>query len=516
MFTRKSIIQKTMQVGGWTLISRCLGIVREILQVRYMGASALSDAFITAWKVPNSLRKIFAEGALSAAFVPSIVQTIRKEGRQAINGLMSLGFVVFEGMVLLLCVIAMTYADTFVALIAPGFSIEQIRAGAQFLHILMPFIFLISTSALLAGPLQAIGHFFIPAFGPVLLNIVYILGLIVCLTFNFPITVLCWFILAGGLLQLVAHIVVYIKHHFGFGGISKRDVKKFGWVLLRFIPCLLSMSVMELGLFIDTSFASLLSKGTVSLIYYANRFMGIPLGVFAVALSTILLPHFSRVSSYAPKRLGFYLLEATKLVAWVTVPIAITMMFLAKKIFITLLVSDKFSLAQAHEAGAILIASLLGLFFFAINKILLNVYYSLHHTVIPAIIAVGAVTTNIFLNWFLISYLQAVGLALATTVAAILQTLFLYGILYFFGINLYLTHLLAFCIKYVGQIIVVGIGFIATYWTIITLFSLGSLSFFIDSIGFWLWVGPLSGLFMLTLYVTRTWFGIRVLFLEGE
>ncbi len=516
MFTRKSIMQKTMQVGGSTLISRCLGIIREILQVRYMGASALSDAFITAWKVPNSLRKIFAEGALSAAFVPSIVQTIRKEGRQAINGLMSLGFLVFEGMVLLLCYFAMTHADTFVALIAPGFSIEQIRAGAQFLRILMPFIFLISTSALLAGPLQAIGHFFIPAFGPVLLNIVYILGLVVCLSFNLPIAVLCWFILAGGLLQLVAHIAAYIKHHFGFGGITKQDFKKFGWVLLRFIPCLLSMSVMEVGLFIDTSFASLLSKGSVSLIYYANRFMGIPLGVFAVAFSTILLPHFSRVSSYAPKRLGFYMLEATKLVAWVTIPMTITMMLLSKKIFITLLVSDKFSLAQADEAGAILIASLIGLFFFATNKILLNVYYSLHHTVIPAIIAVGSVAINYFLNLLLIDHLQAVGLALATTVAAILQTLFLYGILYFFGISLYLTHLLAFCIKYVGQIVVVGIGFIGIYWTIITFLSLIPFSFFVNSIGFWLWVGPLCGLFMLTLYVTRSWFGVRILFLEGE
>ena len=505
-----------MQVGGFTLISRCLGIVREILQVRYMGASALSDAFITAWKVPNSLRKIFAEGALSAAFVPSIVQTVRKEGRQAINGLMSLGFVVFEGMVLLLCMLVMTYADTFVALIAPGFSIEQICASAQFLRILMPFIFLISTSALLAAPLQAVGHFFVAAFGPVILNIVYILGLIVCLTFNFPITVLCWFILVGGVLQLVAHVAVYIQYQFGFGGISKQDFKKFGWVLIRFIPCLLSMSVMELGLFIDTSFASLLSKGSVSLIYYANRFMGIPLGVFAVALSTILLPHFSRVSSYAPKRLGFYLLEATKLVAWVTVPITITMMLLSKKIFITLLVSDKFSLLQAHEAGTILIAFLIGLFFFAINKILLNVYYSLHQTVIPAVIAVGSVATNIFLNWLLIDYLQAVGLALATTIAAILQTIFLYGILHYFGLNLYLTNMLAFCMKYITQMTMIGAIFMGIYWIVVRILLHFSLSFFVDSIGFWLWVGPLCGSFMLTLYVTRAWFGVRILFLEGE
>lgn len=506
-----------MQVGGWTLVSRCLGIVRELLTVRYIGASAVSDAFITAWKIPNSLRKIFAEGALSAAFVPSIVQTVRTEGRQAISGLMSLAFLVFEGIVLLLSMIGMLYANPVIAFIAPGFSPEQVIAGAQFLHILMPFIFLISTSALLAGPLQAVGHFFVPAVGPVLLNIIYIAGLIICLSFKLPITALCWFIMAGGVVQLMAHIIAYLRLQFGFGWITQRDLRKFGWVLLRFVPCLLSMSVMELGLFIDTSFASLLSKGSVSLLYYANRFMGIPLGVFAVALSTILLPHFSRVSSYAPKRLGFYLLEATKLVWWVTVPIAITMMLLSHKIFITLFLSEKFSLTQAHEAGTILIASLLGLFFFAINKILLNVYYSLHHTVIPAVIAVGSVMTNIFLNWLLIDYLQAVGLALATTAAAVLQTLFLYGILhYYLKMQLYIPQLVLFFMRYAVQIGAIGVGFIGMYWTIVSILELCSLNFFVQSLGFWLWVGPLCFFFMLILYLTRSWFGIRMLFLEVD
>lgn len=517
MFTRKSIIRKTMQVGGWTLVSRFLGIVRELLTVRYIGASAVSDAFITAWKIPNSLRKIFAEGALSAAFVPSIVQTVRAEGRQAINGLMSLGFLVFEGVVLLLSMIGMLYANDVIALIAPGFSAEQVATGGQFLYILMPFIFLISTSALLAGPLQAVGHFFVPAVGPVLLNSIYIAGLIICLSFKLPITALCWFIMAGGVVQLIAHIVAYIRLHFGFGRITQRDLQKFGWVLVRFVPCLLSMSVMELGLFIDTSFASLLSKGSVSLIYYANRFMGIPLGVFAVALSTILLPHFSRVSSYAPRRLGFYLLEATKLVWWVTVPIAITMMLLSQKIFITLFLSDKFSFAQAQEAGTILTASLLGLFFFAINKILLNVYYSVHHTVIPAVIAVSSVMTNIFLNWLFIDYLQAVGLALATTIAAALQTLFLYGILhYYLNMQLYVPQLLQFIARYALQMGILGAGFVGIYWIIASILEALALTFFVQSLGFWIWVSPLCVLFMGALYLTRSWFGVRILFLEQD
>ncbi len=517
MFTRKSIIQKTIQVGGWTLISRCLGIVREILTVRYIGASALSDAFFTAWKIPNTLRKIFAEGALSAAFVPAIVQTVRTKGKNEIKGLMSLGFLVFEGGVLFLCGIGMFFAQQIIALVAPGFSHDQIVAGGQFLRILMPFIFLISTSALLAGPLQAVGRFFAPAAGPIFLNICYIAGLVICMVYQLPITALCWFIMLGGMAQLLVHFIAYLRLNIGFGICTKDDLKKFGYVLLRFIPCFLSMAVLEIGIFIDTSFASVLAKGSVSLLSYANRFMGIPLGVFGVALSTILFPHFSRVSSYAPRRLGFYLMEATKLVGWVTIPIAITMMLLSHKIFITLFLSDKFSLAQAQEAGSILSVVLCGLFFFAINKILLNVYYSLHHTVVPAIIAVGSVCVNTVLNYLFLDQLQAIGLALATTVAALLQTLFLYGALqYYVQLRLYLSHILVFFLRYAAQMVCIGIGFIGVYWAIVAALEYSSMPFFLYSLGFWFWVGPLCILFMFTLYQTRSWFGVRILFLEED
>jgi putative peptidoglycan lipid II flippase len=323
--------------------------------------------------------------------------------------------------------------------------------------------------------------------------------------------------MVGGILQLGAHIITYINYQFSFRLFSRTDSVKFGRVILRFIPCLLSMSVMEIGLFIDTSFATLLSEGSVSLLYYANRFMGIPLGVFAVALSTTLLPYFARVSSYAPRRLGFYLLEATKLVWWVTIPITITMVLLAHKLFVTLFLSDKFSLAQTHEAARILIVALGGLFFFSINKILLNVYYALHRTWIPAFIAVASVGLNIFLDWVLIDYYQAVGLAAATTVSAIVQTILLYGILVIIShVSLYGSELLLFFMRYAIQLMIVGAFFVGAYWFITwQLLHLDAL-FFVEHIGFWLWVAPLCVLFMGTLYATRHWFGIRILFLEKE
>lgn len=517
MFTRKSIIKKTIEVGSSTFLSRCLGIAREILMLRYMGATALSDAFVTAWKVPNSLRKIFAEGALSAALVPTVVKEIRKNGRDAIGGLMALGFLIFEGVVLLLSAAIIFKAQFFIALIAPGFNEQQIEFGAKYLSILMPFIFLISTSALLAGPLQAVGHFFIPAFGPVLLNLFFIVGLFHCLLYSAPITVLCWYILAGGIVQLLAHVAIYVRLRFGFGSIQRDDVQKMMGVLWRFIPCAVSMSVMEIGLFIDTSFASLLSKGTVTLIKYANRFMGIPLGVFGVALSTTLLPHFYRVSTYAPKRLGFMLLESSKLIWWIIAPVMFAMALLSQKIFTTLFVTDKFSFFQAQETGNILVACLIGLFFFSINKIISNVFYAFHYTAFPAIVAVFSVGLNILLNWLWIDSYGAVGLALATTIAAIAQTVFLYaGLHYLLEVKLYLKQLIAFVSKSMVQHIVIGPLFIAAYWALYYLFEATGFTMVLTWLWYWMWVGPLCALYMITLYASRDHFGLKIFFLEGD
>jgi putative peptidoglycan lipid II flippase len=515
MVTRKALLQKTQQVGMYTLLSRCFGLVREFLMVRYMGADALADAFFTAWKIPNLLRKLFAEGALSAAFVPAVMQTVRNEGKQALGGLMFLGFILFEGAVLGLCALLMCSATWVITFIAPGFAPDQVIACAHYLRILMPFIFLISTSALLAGPLQAVGHFFIPAFGPVLVNILWIAGVLLCLYRNLPISVLCWFIIIGGVLQLIAHIIAYFHAQFSVRWWTHADMKKFGLIILRFIPCFLSTSMLEASFLIDTSLATYLSKGSVALMSYANRFMGIPLGVFAVALSTTLLPHFSRISLYAPRRLGFYLLEATKLVCWVTIPMTVGMMFFSSQFFITLFVSDKFSSAQATEAARILIAAVAGLFFFSINKILLNVYYALHETIIPACIAMLAVLLNVVFDLLLIGPYQAVGLTAATTIAAMVQTLFLYGFLsYAYRLPLYGAHLALFIGRYCLQLSIIGIGFLAIFKSLFYFFTYYHAFFFTQQLGFWAWVVPLSVLFLMVLYYTRTWFGVRIVFLE--
>jgi putative peptidoglycan lipid II flippase len=514
---KQTIRKNTIQIAALTLLSRGFGVLREILMVRYLGVSGLSDAFLTAFKIPNLLRKAFAEGALSAAFIPTVAQIVRKDGPSSISSMMTLGFILFEGLVLLIVFLVMLFADTFLRYIVPGFTEAQIQVCVPMLRVLMPFIFFISSSALLAGPLQAVNHFFVPAFGPILLNIVFIIGLLVCLFYKLPVIIFCWFVIAGGFLLLVSHLIAYLKLHFRFGVIESKDVRRFGTILIKFLLCLPAVSIMEVNSFIDTSFASYLVEGSISLINYANRFVGIPLGVFAVAFSTTLLPHVSRVSSYAPKRLHYYLFESTKVVLWVTLPVVVLMWILSDKIFLTFLPAGV-SGAQIHEAATIMKVFLIGLFFFSINKILLNMFYALHMTWIPGIISVFATGVNILFNWLFLDWLQAIGLVWATVISAVIQTvLFFIALRYYYNFSFYFGALAEFLLRSGLQLVVMTGAFLGMYslaLAYIMTLSPWWVAMLNESMLFWVWVGPIAGLFYLALYFTRKVFGIKMYFMD--
>lgn len=505
-------------VSGSTLVSRLLGVARELLWSRYLGVGILSDAFFTAYKIPNSLRKVFAEGALSAAFIPTIVQTVRLKGRDSVGELMAIAFLIFEGFVLIATSFAMYYADTIIHLIAGGFSETQIHIATPWLQILMPFIFFISSSALLAGALQSVNHFFVPAFSPALLNVFFIGGTIFCMAFQLPITYLCWFILGGGALQLLWHIATYIQLGFTWGPITLQGVKQFKSTLIKFILCLPATGVEELNLLINTSFASYLPVGSISLINYANRFAHLPQGVFGHAISTILLPHFSKISSYAPKRLSFYLLESAKLIVWFMLPVTIFMSLFASKIFITIYLSDKFTLSQAYQAGLILQIYLLGLICIALNKIMRIMFYSQHNTWVPTVISIASVGINYLANTYLATPLQAPGLALATLLSTITQSiLFVFFLKTQFNLTLYCGQLMYFVARYILQLSLLFIPFGLVYYGIHTAIMHQSAycsHLLLNTIAFWFWISPLCALFAWSIFKLRRSFNMHLHFID--
>lgn len=519
MLSTKKILTRTIQVGVPTLLSRFFGVFREILMVRYLGASGLSDVFLTAYRLPNSLRKVFAEGALSAAFIPTIVTIIKQEQQRTISGIMSIGFIIFEGTVLILCGLIMFYAHNVIHFIAPGFTHEQLLLAIPMVHILMPMIFFISSSALLAGALHAINHFFVPAFSPIMMNFIFIIGILVCLYFSLQVTVLCWFILAAGIAHFIAHIIQYRRLQFGLTMPTKHDFIIFAHVLGKFILCLPSVSLMEIALLINNRFASRLAPGSISLFSYANRFFCIPLGVFAVAFSTILLPHFSRIHTYSPRRLHFYLLESAKFIFWITTPVALLMSFFAHDIFLTIFVSQKFTIAQAYETGNLLIIFLAGLFFFSLNKIILNIFYSMHATWVPALSALITTTVNVLLNMLLVGPFQTMGLACAIVAANALQTTLFLTILYKkYTFRIYLYTFFTFVKNYVFQLTVFSGLFLVAYYAIqhmiLWYMTPACAAFFLTKIGLWFWIAPLAGIFFILIWYVRRSFGIHIHFLE--
>lgn len=515
---RKSILKKTIQIGSSTLTSRFLGIIRDLLMIRYLGVGVVSDAFTVAYRMPNTLRKVFAEGALSAAFIPLFLATLRKDEKNAMS-LMSIAFLIFEGALLIVCGAVILFAPQIITFYAPGFSAEQSAIAVPLLRVLMPLIFFLSSSALLAGALQSIGHFFTPAFGPILLNIIFIAGLLICKWAHLPVIYLCFFILLGGLLQFLQHLYAYFSLRLFFGAIDRQTFISFAHILGKFFWCALSMSVTEISIIVDGQFASFLPTGTVSLMSYAHKFMAIPVGVFAVAFSTILLPYFSRISAYAPKRLNFFLYESAKIVFFVMMPCTLGLIFFARDIFITIFVSDSFTIEQAHIAGGILAAFGLGLFFFALNKIILNIYYAMHETFLPGVVSALVLIINILFNFFFIWTLGAFGLALATAIAGACQTaLLLYFLRKKFGFHGYLPKFFDFVKKYLVELLAVGTIFLGVYYSLSNAIRLLLPSkiayFFLQRIGFWMWVGPLSLLCGLLLYLWRRRFGVRLYFLD--
>jgi putative peptidoglycan lipid II flippase len=516
MFSTQKIRRAIIHVSGWTFCSRMLGFARTFLQIRYLGASAVSDGFITAYKIPNSLRKIFAEGALSGVFVPTIVNTIKQEGKEAVNNLITFAFVVFEAVVVLLCAIVMLFPDPVIHFIAPGFSDLQVQDTVSCVRILMPFILLVSSSAVLAGVLQAVGHFFMPAFAPVLLNIVYITALVTCNYYSLPVEALCWFIIAGGVLQFLLHLLIYLRLGFSFGALRSADMKQFGHVIVKFIPCLIGMGAMEVGVIVDQYFASYLPQGSTSLHEYAMRFMGIPLGVFASALSTVLLPHFVHVATMEREKLSLYLLETTKLVLWVLLPVTFLMAYFSHAIFVTAFLSEKFTVSDVIIATQVLQAFVLGLCFFAINKVLLNIFYALHRVWLPAYITIFATGCNALLNWLLVAGWGVPGIALATSASALIQTVLFYAVLTKYEKLVFdVRPLILFLCRYSVQMGVMCIPFIAMYHGCLYLIDqIGCSTVLCGTLLFWLWVGPLACLHMVALWYTRRRFSISLYFLD--
>jgi len=420
-------------VSSLTMVSRVLGYVRDFFIARVFGAGLLTDAFFVAFKLPNLLRRLFAEGAFSQAFVPILAEhknkTTLEETRSLIDAIATVLFLAL----VLAAALGVAAAPLIVYLTAPGFADEpeKFAVTVQLLRITFPYIVFISLVALSAGILNTWNRFAVPAITPALLNVAFIVGAAFFAGyFEPPVLVLAWAVFAGGLLQLAFQVPFLLKMKLMPRwrlDLSHPGVRR---VLLLMAPAAFGVSVSQVSLVLNQIFASFLPTGSVSWLYYADRLMELPAGVLGVALGTILLPSLSKYHSTADtaeySRLLDWGLRVTVLLA---VPSAVALAVLALPLVAMLFQYGRFGAEDAWMTRQALVAYSIGLVGIILVKILAPGFYARQNVATPVKIGLVTLVATQLMNLALVGPLRHAGLALAIGLGACLNALLLFWFL---------------------------------------------------------------------------------------
>lgn len=425
-----NLLKSLAAVSSMTMFSRVLGFVRDAIVARVFGAGMATDAFFVAFKLPNLLRRIFAEGAFSQAFVPILAEYKSQQGEEAtrifvayVSGLLTL-------VLAIVTVLGMLAAPWVIYITAPGFTDtpDKFALTSALLRITFPYILLISLASLVGAILNTWNRFSIPAFAPTLLNVSMIgFALFAAPYFHPPVLALAWAVVVGGVLQL-GYQLPHLKK-IGMLVLPRLKLRDAGvWRVMRQMgPAILGVSVSQISLIINTIFASFLVSGSVSWMYYADRLMEFPSGVLGVALGTILLPSLAKSFSSGNQE------EYNRLMDWglrlcfvLALPSAIALGILAEPLVVSLFQYGKFSAFDAAMTQRALVAYSVGLMGLIVVKVLAPGFYSRQDIKTPVKIAIITLIMTQVMNLVFIGPLKHAGLSLSIGLAACLNASLLY------------------------------------------------------------------------------------------
>jgi len=425
----EKLFKSTAIVSMMTFISRILGFARDIIIARLFGAGLGADVFFVAFKIPNFLRRLFAEGAFSQAFIPVLAE-YKKKGDKDLKQLIANTSGTLAAILFLTTLIGVITAPLLIMVFAPGFIDDpyKINLAGDLLKITFPYLFFISLTALAGSILNSFGKFSVPAFTPVFLN----LSLIACAVWlsphiDEPVIALAWGVFIGGLIQLLFQIPFLIK-------IGQLPKFKWGWkdsgvqkILSLMIPAMFGVSVAQINLLLDTLLASFLVTGSISWLYYSDRLVEFPLGIFGIALAIVILPSLSKKHASSSTQAFSNTIDwALRWVFIIATPAAIGLIWLAEPLLTTLFQYGEFTPQDAHNASLSLMAYGLGLLPFIFIKVLAPGFYARQNTKTPVKIGIIAMVVNMGLNIILMIQFAHVGLALATSLSATLNAGLLY------------------------------------------------------------------------------------------
>jgi putative peptidoglycan lipid II flippase len=422
-----NLLKTLFTVGGLTFMSRLLGFVRDTLIARVFGAGVMTDAFFVAFKIPNLLRRISAEGAFSQAFVPILAEYKKQRTQNETHALINHVATLMGLFLVIITIIAMLAAPWIVQVSAPGFvaDVSKFKLTVDLLRITFPYILFISLVSLAGGVLNTYGNFSTPAFTPVWLNVSFITAMLfIAPYFNNSIQVLAWAVFVGGILQLLFQLP-YLKQ-LGLVPRISFDLEDQGvWRILKLMgPAVFGVSIAQISLLINTIIASFLVSGSVSWLYFADRLMEFPTGLLGVALGTILLPSLSK--SVADKNDSEYsqLLDwGLRLTFMLALPAAVALAVLAVPLVTSLFKYGAFTAHDVIMTKTALMAYSLGLLGLILVKVLAPGFYSRQNIKTPVKIAIFTLIVTQLMSVFFVFGLDLkafkhAGLALAIGLGA--------------------------------------------------------------------------------------------------
>lgn len=438
----RKLLTSTAWTSGMTLLSRIAGLVRDMVFASLIGAGTgvAADAFYVAFRIPNFLRRIFGEGAFSQAFVPVFADYKAKASQDEIRNFLNHMLGYLGAILLVVTIIGIAVAPVLVGMLAPGYLDEPQKYGltVTMLRIIFPYIFFVSLVAMAAGILNTYGRFGAAAFTPVLLNLCLI-GAAVWLApqLDEPVLALAWGVFIAGLVQLAFQIPFL------------RQLKLLPWPRLKWrqqhegvarvaklmLPAIFGVSIAQVNLLVNTILASFLITGSVSWLYYADRFMEFPLGVFGIALATVILPGLSRRHANQSNEDFSHLLDwGMRWVVIIGVPASVALILLSGPLLATVFYRGAFTANDVQMTTSALIAFSFGLLGFMLIKVLAPGFYARQDTKTPVRIGVVTMGVNIVLSLALFYPFGHVGLASAISVAAFVNAGLLFYRLYRGGI----------------------------------------------------------------------------------
>jgi len=431
------LLRSSSLVSAFTMLSRLLGLLRDMVFARVLGAGAGADAFFVAFKIPNFLRRLFAEGAFAQAFVPVLSEYRQRGSQAAVQALVDRVAGCLGSVLVVVTVLAVVAAPLVAMLFAPGFwvrSPEKYALTVDLIRVTFPYLLLISLTGFAGAILNSYDRFAVPAFTPVLLNLSLIgAALLVAPLLSTPAYALAWGVLVAGVCQLLFQLPFLRRIHLlPSPKVDWQDpgVKRILWLMA---PALFGVSVSQINLLLDTVLASFLPTGSVSWLYYSDRLVELPLGVFAIALATVITPSLSRQhAAEDPEAFSRTLDWALRSVLVLALPASLALALLAEPILMTLFQYGETGVRDMQMAAHSLRGYSLGLLAFMLIKVLAPGYFARQDMRTPVRIGIIAMAANMLLNLLLVAPLYLwfnlghVGLALATSLSAYLNAYLLY------------------------------------------------------------------------------------------